>query len=331
LLPELDTHFFGPSRWRFCTPWRNFSHWHFCALFGALNFALLDSRSHATGFLRSYFSALVFLRAFAFFALYFPCAIIFSLSFFFALSLFVLSFLCAFAFLRSFFFVLLLFSSCFASFVPFFLQDITFFLRTFAFLHSFLLFHSIALVLFFFVLLLFSRSFFFLLLLFYTLFSLRFQFFALFFLCGFAFFTLFFLHFLAFLRSFFFALLLFPLFFFVLSLFLHSFFFALCFFRALFLRSFDHNGISAGIYRKTATPCCDDVSSIYTRPSAAKKYFLQGPCFYGQRRLCLALCILSSLYDLYLERKHMSGVGKAEILSESPSESFSRDFSGILP
>jgi hypothetical protein len=24
--------------------------------------------------------------------------------------------------------------------------------------------------------------------------------------------------------------------------------------------------------------------------------FLQGPCFYGQRRLCLALCILSSLY-----------------------------------
>jgi hypothetical protein len=27
-----------------------------------------------------------------------------------------------------------------------------------------------------------------------------------------------------------------------------------------------------------------------------ERYFLQGPCFYGQRRLCLALCILSSLY-----------------------------------
>jgi hypothetical protein len=27
-----------------------------------------------------------------------------------------------------------------------------------------------------------------------------------------------------------------------------------------------------------------------------ENYFLQGPCFYGQRRLCLALCILSSLY-----------------------------------
>jgi hypothetical protein len=27
--------------------------------------------------------------------------------------------------------------------------------------------------------------------------------------------------------------------------------------------------------------------------------FLQGPCFYGQRRLCLALCILSSLYGTH--------------------------------
>ncbi len=49
---------------------------------------------------------------------------------------------------------------------------------------------------------------------------------------------------------------------------------------------------------KLPTPCCDDVISVLTsiRPSAAKKNFLQGPCFYGQRRLCLALCILSSLY-----------------------------------
>jgi hypothetical protein len=129
--------------------------------------------------------------------------------------------------------------------------------------------------------LLFSRSFFFLLSLFYALFSSCFQFFALFYLCSFAFFTLFFLHVLAFLHSFFFVLLLFPFFFFVLSLFSHSFFFSLCFFCALFLCTFYHNVISSGIYRKTATPCCDDVSSIYVypRPSAAKKYFLQGPCF----------------------------------------------------
>jgi hypothetical protein len=26
------------------------------------------------------------------------------------------------------------------------------------------------------------------------------------------------------------------------------------------------------------------------------QYFLQGPCSYGQRRLCLGLCVLSSLY-----------------------------------
>jgi hypothetical protein len=35
----------------------------------------------------------------------------------------------------------------------------------------------------------------------------------------------------------------------------------------------DRNGISSGIYRKTATPCCDDVTSIHTRPSAARKIF----------------------------------------------------------
>jgi hypothetical protein len=34
---------------------------------------------------------------------------------------------------------------------------------------------------------------------------------------------------------------------------------------------------------------------------ARKSYFLQGPCFFGQRRLCLALCILSSLYGQDLE------------------------------
>jgi hypothetical protein len=83
----------------------------------------------------------------------------------------------------------------------------------------------------------------------------------------------------------------------VLSLFCTLFSLHFAFFALFFLCDFDHNGISLGINRKTATPCCDDVSSIYTRPSAAKKYFLQGPCFYGQRRLCVALCILSSLYE----------------------------------
>jgi hypothetical protein len=34
----------------------------------------------------------------------------------------------------------------------------------------------------------------------------------------------------------------------------------------------DRNCISSGIYRKTATSCCDDVTSIH-RPSAAKKLF----------------------------------------------------------
>ncbi len=61
LLPELDTHFFGPSRWCFRTPVRNLSCWRFSSLFWALNFALLDSRSHANSFSRSYFGALVFL------------------------------------------------------------------------------------------------------------------------------------------------------------------------------------------------------------------------------------------------------------------------------
>ncbi len=34
----------------------------------------------------------------------------------------------------------------------------------------------------------------------------------------------------------------------------------------------DLNGISSGIYRKTATPCCDDVT-IDRRPSAVRKLF----------------------------------------------------------
>jgi hypothetical protein len=38
-------------------------------------------------------------------------------------------------------------------------------------------------------------------------------------------------------------------------------------------------------------------SLVYIQDQVPREsYFLQGPCFYGQRRLCLALCILSSLY-----------------------------------
>jgi hypothetical protein len=91
----------------------------------------------------------------------------------------------------------------------------------------------------------------------------------------------------------------------------HSFFFALL--RAFLLRACerkpqkrhprlplvatepDRNGISSGIYRKTATPCCDDVTSIQDQVPR-KSYFLQGPSYYGQQSLCLALCILFSLY-----------------------------------
>ncbi len=131
----------------------------------------------------------------------------------------------------------------------------------------------------------------------------------------------FFLHTFAFLCSCFFALSLFLLFFlqaftfcalfslrfcFFRALFslrfvfctLFSLFFS--FFRALFLRSFffvlSSSFFNSGIYRKTATPCLMTSLAYIQDQVPRENYFPQGPCFYGQRRLCLALCLLSSLY-----------------------------------
>jgi hypothetical protein len=41
------------------------------------------------------------------------------------------------------------------------------------------------------------------------------------------------------------------------------------------------------------------MTSLYIQDQVQREsFFFQGPCFYGQRRLCLALCILSSLYGI---------------------------------
>jgi hypothetical protein len=74
----------------------------------------------------------------------------------------------------------------------------------------------------------------------------------------------------------------------------------LSFFRALFLRSFffalSRSFFNSGIYRKTATPCLM-TSLAHIQDQVPRENYFEGPCFYGQRRLCLALCILSSLYE----------------------------------
>jgi hypothetical protein len=60
----------------------------------------------------------------------------------------------------------------------------------------------------------------------------------------------------------------------------------------------DRNGISSGIYRKTATPCCDDVASIHTRPSAARKLFPSRPLFLWTTKALPSPLYISSLYGL---------------------------------
>jgi hypothetical protein len=54
---ELGTRFFYASRLRFRALWRSSSRWRFCALFWALNFALLLSRSRAPWFFALFFRA----------------------------------------------------------------------------------------------------------------------------------------------------------------------------------------------------------------------------------------------------------------------------------
>jgi hypothetical protein len=134
---------------------------------------------------------------------------------------------------------------------------------------------------FFFKLSLFSCSFFLALLLFTrsscVLFSSCFCFFHSFFShCHF--FALFFLRAITFLHSFFFAILLFC------ALFYSCFRARFCFVlmsanrkksawpSPLVATEPDRNRISSGIYGKTATPCCDDITSRH-RPSAARKLF----------------------------------------------------------
>ncbi len=187
-----------------------------------------------------------------------------------------------FAFLSSFFFVPLLFCALFSLRYNFF----TLFFLHISLLRSFfcplLLFSSC----FCFFCALFSSSYHFFLRIFAVLHS--FFFFhsvaLVLFFCALRFFWLFFLHAFAFLLLFFCTL--------------FSLFFSL--FRALFLRCFffalSRSFFNSGIYRKTATPCLMTSLAYIQDQVPREKYFLQGPCFYGQRRLCLALCILSSLY-----------------------------------
>ncbi len=137
-----------------------------------------------------------------------------------------------------------------------------------------------------FALLLSLCSFFIALSLFFSIYSSRYHFFALFFLPIFAFFALFFLALLLFSTLFSSHFCFFMLFFLQVIT-----FFALFFLRAHFCFALmsanrkksawrsplvatepDRIGISSGIYRNTATLCCDDVTSIH-RPSAAKKLF----------------------------------------------------------
>ncbi len=53
---------------------------------------------------------------------------------------------------------------------------------------------------------------------------------------------------------------------------------------------------SSGIYKKMPPPVVMTSLAYIQDQVLQERYFLQGPCFYGQRRICLALCILSSLY-----------------------------------
>ncbi len=219
--------------------------------------------------------------------LFFLCAFAFLHSFSLRSNFFTLVFLrvitfCALFSSRFCFFALLLFSSCFCFFCALFYSSYHFFIRSFAFLHSFLFFHYVALVLFFFALLLFE----------------------LFFLCASLFWALFSLRFRFVLR------------------FLHSFFF-LAFFALFFLCAFmlifaSHSRAqtatkapSAHLWLLLSLIATESVqesteklpphvvmtSLAYIQDQVPReRYFLQGPCFYGQRRICLALCILFSLY-----------------------------------
>ncbi len=64
----------------------------------------------------------------------------------------------------------------------------------------------------------------------------------------------------------------------------------------------DRKGISSGIYRKTATPCCDDVI-IHTRPSAGRKLFTSRSLF-----LWTTKALPSPLYTILTLRGHPSSL-----------------------
>ncbi len=89
----------------------------------------------------------------------------------------------------------------------------------------------------------------------------------------------------------------------------------------------DRKGISSGIYRKTPNPSCDDVISIHTRQSATRKLFPSRSMFYGQQRLCLALCTVYYPHSTAWEggRQGWSEIGYCEISKEMSSLYFGLD------